>query len=525
MINNLFIVISLSLLIIITGCEKFLEEKPLDTLSPENFYKTSSDAIASVNGIYDVLRVLYRSNIMRMDEVPSDDVYPGLTADPWYHRLDQYTFDPENETIIWTWRENYRGIARANAALYYIPQIEMDESLKYRLLGETKFLRALFYFKLVQYYGDIPLVTQVFTTLDGLNVPRDSSALIYEQVIEDLEFAAEYLPLNYNGLPPENNLGRATSGAAKALLAKVYLTRGCMENLNQPVDFENAALYALEVIESGEYSLESNYEDVFFVDNQLTNKEVIFAWWAMEGTNQEGSEFTRSLLPRTFANKVINGEGRSFFLPEKEAWSSYTIGDIRRDVNILWGEPGHYINYIDYYGDTIWTDFNGDSLNIKIDYPHIWKYKDFNSQSSVNDNVNFPILRYADVLLMHTEALNYIHNGPTVEACEYINRVRERARNKAIDEDGLPIYWFSLPDYSPDQFSNAEEFLEAIMDERRWELMFEAHRWTDLVRWGKLIEVLKEAGIEHIQDHHTLYPIPQQEMDVNPALTQNTGYN
>jgi hypothetical protein len=142
----------------------------------------------------------------------------------------------------------------------------------------------------------------------------------------------------------------------------------------------------------------------------------------------------------------------------------------------------------------------------------------------VNDNVNFPILRFADILLVYVEALNYINNGPTAEACEYINMIRERARNKALDEDGLPVYWFALPDYSPKQFSNAEEFLEAIMNERRWELMFEAQRRSDLVRWDKLVEVLRMKGIENIKDHHILYPVPQQEMDVNPSLNQNTGY-
>ena len=519
------IVTVITLIIIPYGCESFLEEKPLDTISPENFYQTPSDAIASVNGIYDPISRLYRANIMRIDEVPSDDVYPGLNAGAQYHRLDQYTFDPQNYFVEWTWLENYKIVARANAAIHYIPDIEMEDDLKYRLIGEAKFLRALCYFKLVQYYGDIPLITEPFTTLDGLEVPRNPADQVYDQVIEDLEFAVEHLPVNYNNLPQGNNLGRATLGAAQTLLAKVYLTRGCMDDHAQTGDFEKAASYCLDVINSGEYDLEENYEDIFRVDNQLTNSEIIFAWWAVEGTSQEGSEFSRSLLPRTFNNRVINGEGRSFFLPELEAWECYTIGDIRRDVNILWGEQGHIINYIDYYGDTIWQDFNGDSLDLKVFSPHIWKYKDFNAPSTVHDNVNFPILRYADVLLMYVEALNYIHDGPTTEACEYINMIRKRARNPAVDEDGLPIYWFALPDYEPGQFANAGEFLEAIMDERRWELMFEAHRRLDLVRWGILIEVLRTKGIENIGDHHLLFPVPQQEMDVNRQLVQNSGYN
>lgn len=520
-------IIFISSIFLFGSCEDILREEPKSSISVENFFRSEDDALAAANGMYDVLRYMYRSYVFRMDEVPSDDVLPGPQAAADEHSMEDYIFDPENRAFIITWQYHFWGITRANSIIQNVPGINMEEEIKNRILGEANFFRAFCYFKLVRYFGEVPVITRVFDDLESLDVPRDPIADVYRQIIEDLQYAETNLPATY----PASGFGRATSGAAKTLLVKVYLTRAALDpsvsGSTPEIDYQLAANKAKEVIDAGNYMLEPKYADIFDINKKYTQREVIFAWDALGGLgigSGEGGEYTRSLLPRTFSDIILNGPGRFYYQPEPETYYMYEIGDDRRDVNLLFGETGHRINFINLNGDTLWLDKNGDSINVKVEAPHIWKYKDFDAEYSGDDGNLFPILRYADVLLMYAEALNEINNGPTQEALDAINQVRERARNKQVDEEGIPLFWGHLPDYTMEDFGNKGEFLNAIIDERRWELAFEGHRRLDLLRWGKLIETLKEKGNQNIQEHHTLFPVPQQERDANPMLSQNPGY-
>jgi starch-binding outer membrane protein, SusD/RagB family len=452
------------LLIALQACN-FLEEDPKNFISPGNFYKNPADAIAAVNAVYDPLNEISASarELYLMAELSTDNMdLNGRNQERV--QIDEYLTVPNNSIILNMWETNYRGINRANAVIGRVPAIAMDPALRDRILGEARFLRAYYYFNLVRFFGDVPLVTTETNSLKGLNVARNPAEAVYQTIVEDLLAAEPLLPLSYSGA----DVGRATQGAAKALLAKVYLTRG---------EWQAAAAKAREVIDSKAYILLDNYADNFAV--ALKNgKEAIFECQAIAnfGFNDSGNAPTNfGPMPQNqFGHRAYGG-----FWPTFEILAAYEPGDSRARLYL-------------------------DSLNGKpLSRPHINKYIDPTGNENNNNN-NWPLLRYADVILMYAEAVN--EGGNVQEAAAYLNQIRSRAKlpaTTAVTQTGLR---------------------EAIEKERRLELAFEGHRWFDLVRTGKLIETMRAKGKTGIQGFHVLYPIPQREMDTNPSLTQNEGY-
>ena len=454
--------------LIFQACD-FVEEEPKDFLSPANFYQTEADATAAVNAVYHHLGDgnYYGSSIWNLGDITTGLLLPGQGAGQGRIALQTYTFDPATGVFNNLWRELYVSINRSNTAIERIPSIDMNAETRSRLVAEARFLRALNYFDLVKVYGDIPLLVTETVSLENLEVSRTAEATIYEQIVADLEAAAIDLPESYGN----SQTGRATSGAARALLAKVYMFMQ---------EYELAAQNAGTVLNMG-YSLVPDYADLWRVENE-NGPEHIFSVQYLSGIR--GSSYMELFAVRGGTAPITGFSGA---IVEEEFLNSFDPADLRRDVSIR----------------TSYTFPDGSTEDFE---PHVWKYFDPNAGNPSDTDVNWPVLRLADILLVYAEALNEANSGPTQEAYDAINQVRNRA--------GLADLPAGL---------DQEAFRDAVLQERAWELCFEGHRWFDLKRTGKLIEAITAYG-QPIEDKHLLFPIPLREMDTNPELEQNPGY-
>src|SRR2546430_1757175 len=246
-----------------TSCDSFLDPSPSDVLSPENFYKTSADAAAAVNGVYEQVKWSYWLGFWYISDIATDDIIAAPRFGSDGHRMSNYIFTSTEWPMGDVWGSAYRIINRANAVLDRVPAITMDPALRDRVLNEARFLRANAYFNLVRCFGDVPLLEHEVTSLSGLKVSRTPVAQVYALIVGDLQQAAAALPVSYSGA----DVGRVTSGAARALLAKVYLTQQ---------DWTNAARAAGQVITTGRYTLLPNYKDIFKIATEIVNSESIF---------------------------------------------------------------------------------------------------------------------------------------------------------------------------------------------------------------------------------------------------------
>lgn len=472
------------ILILAGGCEDALDFPVRDKITLENFYQNEDDAIAAVNTIYDVLGAveLYCSSLWLIQDISSDD-FDALETwnDPNAHQLDQYTIQATNNYLSGLWQASYRGISNANIAINRIPGIDMDEGLKNRLLAEAQFLRGLYYFNLVRLFGDLPLILRPGSTISDYLVGRETADVVYASIIEDLSQASEHLPLSYTG----SDKGRVTKGAALGILSKVYLT-------TQQWDLAaEVARQVMDLEDEGIYGLFANYADNF-KDKNKNGLEAVFQVQFFTGSQPENTRIVISGLPSIPPFSA----GVSIILPTDDLLASFDSGDYRYDVT--------FFTEYSYFG-TVYT-FE----------PHVWKHWDrdtYTASKTGQSGSNFPVMRYSEILLIYAEALNEIHNGPTQEAYDAINRVRARARN---GDDGV------LPDLSG---LSQSQFREAVLKEKRCETVNEGQRWFDLARTGNLIEYVKKSkgNKANPSEFNYVFPIPQREMDLNSKLVQNPG--
>lgn len=473
-----------------TSCKKFLTEDPKNLVAVTNFYKTESDAVAAVNAIYSWLNSIsygtyagvYLNSFWVTAGLSSDEFNNQEIFSPYYDQTATFTYGPTNYGLQEIWDKHYKAITIANIAIERIPGIEMDPVLRTRLVNEAKYLRGMLYFDMVRMFGSIPLLLKESEPLLPTIATPDE---IYNQIIQDLSDAQE-LPLNY---PPGNGRGRATKGAAKAMLAKVYLTLG---------QYDFCADKCKEVIDLNEYALWDDYADVFKLSSR-GGKEAIFSVGFGDANGAiifwEDGQFLVRLLPSDLSVEgVENAQG--WQVPTQNLYDSYDPSDRRREVTFI-------------------TTIHNPDGSIKTIKPYVQKYWDRAAEPKGNGSSNdYPIMRYSDVLLMYAEASNEI--GNTADAYTYINMVRKRARFNGT------IYQNILPDYSN---LSKDEFRDAVLKERRQEFVAEGQRWFDLVRTQKLetlVPIAKPGVVP--QTKHYLFPIPQREIDLNPNLIQNTGY-
>lgn len=468
--------------LLLTACGKgILEKTPESSSTPENFYKNADDAKAAVSAVYDLMNTseMYNQVMWILQDQSTDDAEWGngrSTANQVKNDLDKYTFTPATATFLSLWSAAYNAINRANAAIDRIPAITMDETLKSRLIAEAKFMRAFYYFTLVRLFGDVPLVLKETTSLNELQIERTPTEEVYEQILEDFTAAETVLPVTYSAA----DKGRATKGAAKAFLAKTYLTRQ---------QWATASAKAKEVIDLGAgYDLWANFADAFLIENE-NGKESIFEVQSNGVLGVEGSWMQGYMRPPF--DRVNNIAGFGDDPATQNLYNAYSADDKRRNFTLK-----------------VYSTTGTPAPPSTVVFPgYVAKYLDPAATGNSNGSNNFPVIRYADVLLMYAEALNEQTPNNT-EAYNAVNRIRNRA--------GLPNLTAGL---------SQSAFRDSVLLERRLELAFEGHRRYDLIRTKKLVSAMNAQNPSiKVEAHHYLLPIPQTERDVNPLLTQNLGY-
>lgn len=511
---------SFSLIVSLLGVSSCSDEA-LNKVSPnaltvETFWKTADDAVQGVNAAYSGLQLtgVQRWPLFLFD-IRSDE---GYSQSPWPELSNMNKFitpDSNFEPLLVTWTDHYRAISRANQVIFFVPNIEMDAALKNRVVGEAKFLRALFYYNLAILWGNVPLVLTP-------QIPNDrpdqaTAAQVWTQIETDLREAKAALPETYDGA----NVGRATKGAATAMLGKVLL---------QQKKWADAAKELKEVVDLSPrvYDLVPNYADNFGSGNE-NNKESVFEVQYSsvnrgafdEAGGSEGSERAQFFGPPGIG--WTDGQPTKWLLNQfmQEKTKDGNV-DPRLDATMWYLKPNDPTNIV--YGRTFeqrGIEANGQRYNAN---DRFWK-KYQNNYSNSGENYFSPInnrmIRFADGLLMYAEALN--EQGQTAQAIPYVNRVRARV---------------NMPDLAL-TLSQAE-FRDRLRHERVVELAGESVRFADLKRYGLLAEKQRLAAAEanrpanetdqdtefrnFVPGKSELLPIPQRELDANPKLKQNPGW-
>ncbi len=509
-----------SMLVWGTACNNYLEEIPKDSISPVNFYQTEDDALAAVNGAYSALQDLgYYSRYWYTSSTHASDGSYSRIA-PTGDRGVICTLNDAGMIIsdrynISVWRATWQAVNRANAVTTYIPDIEMDETLKARIIAEAKFLRALSYFNMVRRWGGVPIILDVTNTSDliELQVPRNTADEVYTQIITDLTEAMADLPYIADYGP--NDVGRASRESAQGLLAKVQLYRQ---------DWANARDNALAVINSpsGLDLMPDPIDNYWMGDNPDNNIESIFEV-QYNGIAPQGHALGNNYEP----NNSGYGPGSWGTIHANLYWyNQFSEDDKRKPATFLSEYPAIGVD------STIQWHENTYPL------PHVNKFRDPDNKVADGMAYNIKVLRFADVLLIAAEATNE-SEGPA-NAYQYVNRVRARAGLDPLD--GL----------------SQEQLRDSIYLEFRKELCFEGQDYEELVRQGKLLENKAAAAsytvptmydddgnvftpsqelldrIERYQPQlefleldpwNTIFPLPQQALDKNPKLEQNPGYS
>ena len=485
------ILLAAGIAIALTSCNK-LNEDPKSVIVSSQFYQTTSDATSAVNAVYSTLNSdpaadfpLYGRQLNLLVENASDNqLYSPSNTNPDVRALGTETYIPSNSRVQKVWQQLYFGINRANVAIDNVPAIQMDTALRARLVRESKFIRALLYFNLVRLYGDVPLILHnpSSTNISTLLIPRTSTDSVYTQIIADLKDATN-LPKTYSSA----DLGRATSGAAHSLLAKVYLTRQ---------DWTDAITELNIVINGGYgYSLFPNYYDAF----QKATKNGVEHIFSVQFETNLGEANSTQFLSESFTS--FNTGTFPIDIPaDSSVYKLFSANDTRRAVTFY---------------NTVYNAATGQNVVFNNAYtPYFNKFVDYSlsplSSQSLSA-VNYPVIRYADVLLMYAEALNETNEAPTAAAYAAINQVRTRAHIANLTP-GL----------------NQSDFRDSVFLERRKEFIQEGHRWFDLVRQGgtALVDALHKLPAKSAASaKNTLFPIPLVEIQQNPKLTQNPGYN
>lgn len=448
-----------------TSCgDSFFDLEPASSVTIDKVYKTASDYNVAVIGCYAKLQSQVNF-YTECCEYRSDNLSLGAPTAGTQDRydIDHFTEKPSNGILSSYWANFNNNVYRCNLLLDQIDGANFAENLKKQYKGEAMFIRALNYFNMYRIWGGVPATKHVVSAAEALKVARYSDEQMFDLIAGDLKEIVDnnYLPETYSSA----DMGRATSGAAKALLGKVYLT---FHKWTEAKDILSQLI--------GKYQLVSPIAQVFDVDNK-NNNEIIFA---------------------VHFNKEIEGEGHSYW---------YNLTNASDDTN----QTSSLLN----------TFPTGDTRKDLITYVQVEKNvrlmnKFYDTKSSTfktvgNDQI---LLRYADVLLMYAEALNEIQYDASEGslALKYLNAVRQRAGISNLTVKQLPTQ---------------EKFRKGILVERQREFPYEGQRWFDLVRMGFAKSVMAENGVE-IKDYQLLFPIPQQEIEKvgdKSILWQTPGYD
>lgn len=462
--KKILVLASLATLLMTSCGDSFFDLEPASSVTIDKVYKTASDYNVAVIGCYAKLQSQVNF-YTECCEYRSDNLSLGAPTAGTQDRydIDHFTEKPSNGILSSYWANFNNNVYRCNLLLDQIDGANFAENLKKQYKGEAMFIRALNYFNMYRIWGGVPATKHVVSAAEALKVARYSDEQMFDLIAGDLKEIVDnnYLPETYSSA----DMGRATSGAAKALLGKVYLT---FHKWTEAKDILSQLI--------GKYQLVSPIAQVFDVDNK-NNNEIIFA---------------------VHFNKEIEGEGHSFWYNLTNAsddtnqtsslLNTFPTGDARKDL-ITYVQVEKNVRLMNKFYDTKSPTF----------------------KTVGNDQI---LLRYADVLLMYAEALNEIQYDASEGslALKYLNAVRERAGISNLTVKQLPTQ---------------EKFRKGILVERQREFPYEGQRWFDLVRMGFAKSVMAENGVE-IKDYQLLFPIPQQEIEKvgdKSILWQNPGYD
>lgn len=485
---------------VIAGCESQLDQAPISDLGSNNFYRNTEDFTKALSGVYAQLAA-YPDRHFILSDIRSDNIYGVGEAGVREHEpVNNFSTNlATNPLISEAWNANFTGIMRANTVL---DQLELvgdvipDENLKNRIAAETRFLRAFFYFDLVRWFGKVPLFDTFKSPTEALEIPRSPVAEVYELILSDLDFAVQNLDDSYTGA----NLGRVTSWAAKAMLARVYLTRsGPDYGIEGPGmdtgEYEEALTLLNDVINNGPHSWVADFPSIFSYDNE-NNPDIVLDIQYQSGGLGTGATYPGTMAPSPYfdAAGIPMPAGLEIKPVSQDLLSAYSEDDVRRAQTIHEG----------------YTDVNGNYE------PRPFFRKFLNEERYGLDRfdwgINFPLIRFTDVLMMKAEAILHGASGSQAEVDQVVNQVRQRAGLAAVS--GVD--------------------LDMLLEERRREFAAEGLRWHDLVRSGKVLEVMNAwLSVEDVRDQMAdqmtadfiIYPVPQDQMDVKQGLyQQNPGY-
>ena len=446
------IILGLIVLLSVSCSQDILDKEPQSSFSAQGFYKTTSDAQAGVYGIYESLQSNYRINFAYWGEGRADAIETNHSGDPL--TLRQNTLNKTMNSAQWS--SLYETISRANYAIKYVPEVSVDE-FGLQLVGQARALRALSYFYAVRVWGDVPLILEPYESVDQeLFVPKTDKELVLDQIVEDLQYAAENCRDSYGG---ERDRVLITQGGANALLTQVYMWRKDYQNANATADL---------VLNNSLYSLVSMADWSKIFTTGFSNESIFEVGYNEVQTN---------------ALRVLYALGSdSDYYPSERFKNSFEDNDLRKSK---------------IYDTTVVTTRK------------IWKFfgEGFSDESADPSSNNIVLARLADIILLKAEALNKL--GQTDEALELLNRIRTRAGLENLDQASA--------------IANYGDVDSAIFHERSIELSFEGHRWFDLVRTDRAIEIMQP--INGLSDPANLvWPIHEDAINRNPNLEQNSFY-
>ncbi len=486
------------------SCEKELDKLPVLGEQESNFYKTAADAVHALTAAYDPLQYNFTNSVYHfrwfIGDFASDDAIKGgsgVTDQPQLEQLSNYQATPNNIHLNAMWTAKYIGIYRCNLVFENVPSIEdelLTDEIKARLLAEARFLRAYYYYDLVSVFGNVPLVDRTLNPSE-YNQPNAPEGEVWAFLEQDLIDAIADLPLKSQY--PISDLGRATKGAAQGLLLRAYLYQE---------KWTEAQTVAEQIVESGEYNLNADYEDIFNKAGENGPGSVFEIqrsplgggyWGSVNGANEGNLTNIYQIARGAFG-------GFGFNLPTQDFVDEFETGDIRLNASVFMvgdtmGDRGVFTKAAtgfdhDYYAKKYFVS-RSEHEEINVGDP------------LMNGESNDRIIRYADVLLMHAEAA--YHNGQEDVARTSLNAVRERASRTSAQ---------ALPEIT----ATGTALLDAIYHERRVELGLEGLRFFDVVRQNRGTEVFGGLGFV---SNNRLHPIPQQQIDLsNGVLLQNPGY-
>ncbi len=485
------------LMVLLVGSCTNLDENPMSQVTPDNFFTTEEELLAAVIPVYNSARLFQWSEAAHLQEVPSDEIVVPTRGGDWddggdWRRQQLHEWTPTESRLNSAWSDLYGGIARANSVLEAMEASPLSDSDLVRTFkAEVRFLRALFYWWLMDMFGNVPLVTK---TLQLGELPVQATRQeVFDFVVQEL---TEAVP----DLKEVAPTGRATKGAANTLLATVYLNA---EVYTGTPRWQECVAACDAVINSGLYSLMPTFKDVFALENEgPANTENIFV---IPNLPEEGVGFFRQQA--TLHYNQIPVTPWNGFSVLADFYNKYDPDDDRRDVLLV----GPQVVLAGPNAGQPAFDRQGNPLIFTVETPligategngvRILKWPLDPNQNGPNAGDDFAIFRYAHVLLAKAEALFRL--GNTGEALTLVNQVRARS-------------------FEPDKPLTSLD-LDAILDERGRELLWEEFRRTDLIRFGRFLDAwtLKPPSDG---PHRNLFPIPQIQLDTNPNLVQNPGY-